>query len=1063
MKKLANFIKKIEDPIEIEWKSTFGNIRWLVLIFIMLHYHLFNKHPMLQFDIISLGEFLYVIYIVLIIAFSWRAKNIFLFQLTKILFDFLFITLFEYVSLSLFNSQSWIFVLYIHPLISCSLWFKNYFALGYVTVISIIYTFLNYPGLDLNNLNNILANSKGRLGQIIFIYYLVAMGVLFFKKRIQTSYARIEDIVNLRTVELKREKEITESLLKSSFDGIIRIGEDGHVTEANKQAREILGYDEEPIGSKVNKYYANGEAQRVMTLLRKSNNGTIKNIKSYFLTKDGEELPVMLSAAFLYDKNLNFKDEIAKGKKFSSIGLFRDISPEEAMEDISKKDIKNEKMLLTEIVRIIAHKLKAETCSILVFNEITERLEVISEFGTPKELKKRKQGEHYKINQGFTGKVFFNKKVMNISNVDGQNKPKSMGIKWHYAQNFANYSRYQDFRHYLGMPLLINNEVYGVIRVLNKFISNNELDTNGFTIKDETLLEGLTGRVSTLLERVRNNSRFEAISKFGVELNEQFDLPINELLDKIAERVVRGMKFRACYLRLIDENGTHLVIKAGYGFKKDYRDKKKYYLEIGQGISGYVVKTGEKIIVNDLTKKDFPFLDRILKERLNSLISLPLKFGGKVFGVINCGTRFPHNYTEQEIQILESFAAYAAIAIQNANFYDKLQRITQTYPRISELSMNIEEVSNKIATIAADVLETDILVFYRYVEKRKQIIWPPIFTGAMRHPQHMHREVQPTHAPLLIIKRGKSHYAPFSQKDSVMKLKAIDAIPPFPIREGIVSSAGVLLKVSKETVGIMFVNYRTNHKFGKDEQRLIENFASYIAIALQNVTHFREKKIADTLKTVGEVSQRFTHKMKSDIGGIRLLIDSILRKCDRDDKNFYPLNESRNGLDELERNINQILQLSSIKDQKNEKVSINNIINEFKSEILSTLKIHHIKLVLDVKDEKSMLYIDPKQLKIVFSNLAENSVVYMKNGGDIEISIYKKRNTLFIEWSDTGTGIFSGLIDKIFEIGYTTRADGFGLGLFHTRAIIEECGGNISVDPNYKKGAKFVIRLPLTI
>ena len=80
MIKLTNFFKKIEDPIYIEWKSTYWTVRWLVLIFIILHFHLFNKHPILQFDIISVTEFLFVIYVLLIIVFSWRGKNIILLQ-----------------------------------------------------------------------------------------------------------------------------------------------------------------------------------------------------------------------------------------------------------------------------------------------------------------------------------------------------------------------------------------------------------------------------------------------------------------------------------------------------------------------------------------------------------------------------------------------------------------------------------------------------------------------------------------------------------------------------------------------------------------------------------------------------------------------------------------------------------------------------------------------------------------------------------------------------------------------------------------------------------------------
>ena len=90
-------------------------------------------------------------------------------------------------------------------------------------------------------------------------------------------------------------------------------------------------------------------------------------------------------------------------------------------------------------------------------------------------------------------------------------------MRWGYDRRFAKHSRFKDFKHFLGTPLRIQGEVYGVIRVLNKYKTDNELDKLGFTNKDILLLERISHQVSILLEKVRNKERFEAISKVGIE------------------------------------------------------------------------------------------------------------------------------------------------------------------------------------------------------------------------------------------------------------------------------------------------------------------------------------------------------------------------------------------------------------------------------------------------------------------------------------------------------------------------------------------------------------------
>ncbi len=720
--------------------------------------------------------------------------------------------------------------------------------------------------------------------------------------------------------------------------------------------------------------------------------------------------------------------------------------------------------LISYVVKITKKILNAETSAIFLFKEDKLRRIKISGIKTPHWF----EDECYRVGEGIAGcvvkprgKLKFGKQILTNSL-----STSTFNIIKH-TKKYEKELKSKKVVHIIGVPLNGENRSFGVLRVTNKLDQNGDLKKDGFSNEDLYLLSTIASQVSVAIANIRKRDKLRSI----FELSEYIvgDVNENQICKKVIDLLTNKVwRFKISFLQLYNEKKRELqIIAASPRDFTSYKSDKDRKLMHGKGIASKVFESGERIYCENVQMDErFLYKDWAKKNNLFSMLCVPLKFKAKIIGTLSVFTNVKYEFYPDEIRSLEIFANQTTLVLMKSQFLFKLQKIIETYPAISELSISIDNVLENIASIAKEVLDADLVVLYRYDQKRKNIIWPPVVAGKLHFPEFMRQEIGTFDAPYLIINRRLNHFWEISISDKIMQpgIKQRKGIPEhFIFREKIASSAGIILESSGEIVGVLFINYRSLHNFDESEKKIVELYSSYIAIAIQNVLHFREKEIGDALKTSEEVTQRFAHSMKTDIGGIRLFIDGVLRNCDRDDKIYYPIYESRKRLDNLKSKINHILQLSKFKNQIKENVSINTIINEFNSEILSTLNINNIKLVLDIKDEKSMLYIDPKQMKMAFSNLADNSVFYMKNGGKIKIFIYRKKNTLFIEWSDTGIGIPNKIINKIFEIGYTTKADGFGLGLFHTRAIIEEYGGNISVDSDYKKGAKFLIRLPITI
>ena len=105
--------------------------------------------------------------------------------------------------------------------------------------------------------------------------------------------------------------------------------------------------------------------------------------------------------------------------------------------------------------------------------------------------------------------------------------------------------------------------------------------------------------------------------------------------------------------------------------------------------------------------------------------------------------------------------------------------------------------------------------------------------------------------------------------------------------------------------------------------------------------------------------------------------------------------------------------------------------------------------------------VDGKLIKQAVLNLMLNGVQALGRGGELLIRLSAARNRAVIEVIDTGPGIPPENLSKVFEVYFSTKSGGSGLGLPTTRRIIREHGGDIRVESTVGKGTRFVILLPL--
>lgn len=193
---------------------------------------------------------------------------------------------------------------------------------------------------------------------------------------------------------------------------------------------------------------------------------------------------------------------------------------------------------------------------------------------------------------------------------------------------------------------------------------------------------GLSSRKSNMKRKTKKSEskdksyskQIEALSKISKAISSE--LYLDNILKLIVTVTAEVMGSKICSLMLLDEDKKKLIVRATQSVSEEYNRKPN--LKLGEGIAGRVAQANRLISVVDV-KKDTRYVNVEIarKEKLCSLLSVPLSVRGKVIGVINCYTSSPHRFTKSEMDVLTTVANQAAIAIENTELMVKSKVIQE--------------------------------------------------------------------------------------------------------------------------------------------------------------------------------------------------------------------------------------------------------------------------------------------------------------------------------------------------------------------------------------------------
>lgn len=306
-------------------------------------------------------------------------------------------------------------------------------------------------------------------------------------------------------------------------------------------------------------------------------------------------------------------------------------------------------VVLKEIVEMVVEITQADACLLYLLDESQKELILRASKNPHPKLIGRIRLE---LGEGITGWVAKEKQMVAIP----KNAEEDPRFKFFHR---LPEDRYQAF---LSSPVMSKGDVIGVINVQHK-------KPRPYSAGELALLTTIGHQVGSAIENAR---LYEGMKKKALQLDTlsrvsgaiASDRYIEEILNLIVTMTAGMMNSKICSIMLLDEGKGELKIVATQSLSEDYR--RKANVKLGESISGRVVKERKPITVLNVTQDpDFRFRELAKREGLFSLVSVPMMIKDRVVGVINSYTSKEHHFTPEEINILQTVANQAAVAIEN--------------------------------------------------------------------------------------------------------------------------------------------------------------------------------------------------------------------------------------------------------------------------------------------------------------------------------------------------------------------------------------------------------------
>lgn len=276
---------------------------------------------------------------------------------------------------------------------------------------------------------------------------------------------------------------------------------------------------------------------------------------------------------------------------------------------------------------------------------------------------------------------------------------------------------------------------------------------------------------------------------------------------------------------------------------------------------------------------------------------------------------------------------------------------------------------------------------------------------------------------------------------------------------------GCLTLMSEQSIG-----------FVPDEVRVFTLLAQHFAVTMHNAQLYAAQvESNEQLRSIDSIKSQFlatvTHELRTPISIMLNFTEFVSQGLygSINERQADALNKSIEQGHVLLSQINDLLDMSRLKSglvslHVEMGVNLNHELAEISATVAPLLKDKSVVFIEDIDPDLPTLSCDRRRLRQILMNLISNAAKFTEVGS-ITFSVKKQSNSILIAVIDTGPGIPSADLERIFEPFQQARSGvkqgGTGLGLAISRGLVEAHGGTLTVTSRVGQGSEFYVRLPL--
>ncbi|NOX38157.1 MAG: PAS domain-containing protein [Calditrichaeota bacterium] len=233
---------------------------------------------------------------------------------------------------------------------------------------------------------------------------------------------------------------------------------------------------------------------------------------------------------------------------------------------------------------------------------------------------------------------------------------------------------------------------------------------------------------------------------------------------------------------------------------------------------------------------------------------------------------------------------------------------------------------------------------------------------------------------------------------------------------------------------------------------------------LEDLTHSHDKEMSvlqqAKLLALGEMAAGIAHELNNFMSILMGHIELALVK-NHDPAVEEHLEFLRNQVENISHFAASILKFSRQDPMEKQPVSLTEVVQETLRFIAARLRQNGIQVQLQLAPDVPRIYANKSQLQQLLINLLLNAKRAMPDGGHIIIRVHAEKDVASMEIIDSGEGIPVDIQKKIFNPFFTTRKDGWGLGLNICQKIVRNHQGRLSFESRQGQGTVFRVELPV--